>query len=440
MPHPYRNKHTIWLFIYLFYLGALTLSPFDFSPLALWERTRLSESRSYTDFLVNILGFVPLGILLFIGGDSTNSLRKLIRATVFCGVASLVIEGGQLFLSRRVPSLADLLANTFGGAMGFWAAHHLAGRRWVLHLKRYRRLLVLSVLAGYLGGLVGFFLWVRMPQRLAGWDASYPLMIGNEATRDRPWLGTILLLALYDRALGPEEIQSQFHAGPHAHPSVYLDGAPVVFYPFRDSRGTRVQDRSSISPPLDLEITDPAKVVWLPDGGLNLTGPTLLRTQERPRKIFNRFTRTHTFSVVTWIRPQDALQSGPARVVSLSLNTNLRNFTLAQQGSEIHFRVRNPGAGPNGTRLDLRTRGLKLASRPTHLVALYDQGTELLYVNGVLFSDTVRRNSLTVIARVLEIDAASPWQRGLLVILLLGPAGGCLFFLSDRGSLSGVVG
>jgi hypothetical protein len=46
------------------------------------------------------------------------------------------------------------------------------------------------------------------------WDASYPILVANEATDDRAWLGELHLIALYDRALSFSEVGQNFAAGP----------------------------------------------------------------------------------------------------------------------------------------------------------------------------------------------------------------------------------
>jgi hypothetical protein len=46
------------------------------------------------------------------------------------------------------------------------------------------------------------------------WDPSFPLIVANEATRDREWLGELHLIAIYDRALSPEEVEHNFTVGP----------------------------------------------------------------------------------------------------------------------------------------------------------------------------------------------------------------------------------
>jgi len=48
---------------------------------------------------------------------------------------------------------------------------------------------------------------------LSNWDASDPLTLGNEGSGNRPWAGTMRLMAMYDRALTQAEIQQNFDAG-----------------------------------------------------------------------------------------------------------------------------------------------------------------------------------------------------------------------------------
>jgi hypothetical protein len=46
------------------------------------------------------------------------------------------------------------------------------------------------------------------------WDATYPLLVANERTNDRAWLGELHLVAVYDRALDAGEVEQNFTAGP----------------------------------------------------------------------------------------------------------------------------------------------------------------------------------------------------------------------------------
>ncbi|MEL7192307.1 MAG: SdrD B-like domain-containing protein [Bacteroidota bacterium] len=47
----------------------------------------------------------------------------------------------------------------------------------------------------------------------SNWDTGYHLMMGNEMTQDRKWLGEIYLSAVYSRALTPTEITQNYQAG-----------------------------------------------------------------------------------------------------------------------------------------------------------------------------------------------------------------------------------
>ncbi len=49
---------------------------------------------------------------------------------------------------------------------------------------------------------------------LDGWDTGYRLLLANEASGDRPWLGEYDLVALYGRALDPAEVTWNYAAGP----------------------------------------------------------------------------------------------------------------------------------------------------------------------------------------------------------------------------------
>ncbi|HEY0837640.1 MAG TPA: LamG-like jellyroll fold domain-containing protein [Azospirillum sp.] len=52
--------------------------------------------------------------------------------------------------------------------------------------------------------------------RLAAWDSGQGLAFGNEVSGNRPWLGTLRAVALFDRALDGHEAGARFAAGPGA--------------------------------------------------------------------------------------------------------------------------------------------------------------------------------------------------------------------------------
>ena len=49
---------------------------------------------------------------------------------------------------------------------------------------------------------------------LSTWDDDYGFALANEFTLDRAWRGEIHLVAIYNRALTPADIQLNLRAGP----------------------------------------------------------------------------------------------------------------------------------------------------------------------------------------------------------------------------------
>ena len=82
------------LLVYLFYLGALTLSPFDFSSASIAERTWVFGNILLKDFLINIFGFVPFGAILYTltRAGSGNVVLKFGITVVLAAILSLSIE------------------------------------------------------------------------------------------------------------------------------------------------------------------------------------------------------------------------------------------------------------------------------------------------------------------------------------------------------------
>ena len=51
---------------------------------------------------------------------------------------------------------------------------------------------------------------------MSNWDSSYRLALGNELSGERPWLGTLFLVAIYNRDLTAVEVTQNFKAGAQA--------------------------------------------------------------------------------------------------------------------------------------------------------------------------------------------------------------------------------
>lgn len=93
--------------------------------LSLPNRYFLFSLGFFKDALINILGFIPLGALVFLRTVfSGRSTHRAFCASVFVGLMiSFLIEVAQIYLPLRSSSLIDLFNNTVGSFIGayiFW--------------------------------------------------------------------------------------------------------------------------------------------------------------------------------------------------------------------------------------------------------------------------------------------------------------------------------
>ncbi len=243
----------------------------------------------------------------------------------------------------------------------------------------------------------------QTPGSIAHWNDSFSFLLGNEATGDRPWLGTIYLAAVYDRALTPDQVRDNFTAGIEAapappaltktHPAVTAPASPEwqgervrsglqVLYDFSEASGTQVKDRSGLTPPADLSIANPDKIRWEENGSLLVFGKSQLRTDEAPRRLIAAVRESGEVTIEAWLRTARTDQEGPARIVTLSQDSTNRNFTLGQEKDRFDVRFRTNRSGPNGMP--------SLASKPgavkpqlQHVVYTRDRsGKATLYLDG----------------------------------------------------------
>ena len=95
--------------------------------------------------------------------------------------------------------------------------------------------------------------------KFTNWDPSYYLVLGNEATGDRPWLGKIFFLAMYSRPLAEKEIHQNYLAGwlsesRSGEQMCRASEGLVARYLFEERHGDRIGDSGETKAPLDLYI------------------------------------------------------------------------------------------------------------------------------------------------------------------------------------------
>jgi len=100
--------------------------------------------------------------------------------------------------------------------------------------------------------------------------------------------------------------------------------------------------------------------------------------------------QSHQLAVEARIAPASGRQTGPARIVSFSTDGYHRNFTLAQEGDKLLFRLRTPRTGVNGMNPETTLCTIR-PGRDHHVIVSYSPGRLCCYLDGrrVLDADRV---------------------------------------------------
>jgi len=331
-------------------------------------------SRSIGHFFL----FLPLAPLL--AWTFRWSWRDLyaVRTVLSIFAAAFGSELAQLHVSRGV-SLLDANMNIFGYAVGvaLVAIWHELRAPWRSLLERSRP--AVSILGVVASVAVMILLLLPVgglplgPRDLNVWSSSYPLIMGNELTKSRPWTGLVETCGIYPGAFPP--------GAEGARPP------PAVLYDFRSedlvicNAGELCSVRGRPGPELVL-LTGFARGV--PGGGIDIALPSVLQTPDGWREGMDALRKAGAFTLEVCFTPHSSDARGPARIVSSSINNRQRNFTLGQEGKSLELRVRTPLTGPNGTGVTLRVDEVVEAGRKVHVVATYDRGRLELHVDGKL--------------------------------------------------------
>jgi VanZ family protein len=299
-----------------------------------------------SDVLLNVLLFVPFGVWLQVRQKRWSGAQALWRAVAAGLLVSSIIEMLQAMSPRRDVSVVDLLANGAGTWVGAWVWRDRgASLRTYLLLIRSRIspvtlagvMLMLSLAAALVSGIL------QRGSRLTTWSRDYPLVVGNERTGDRPWRGRVIALTLSDVSLPATALETFAPSG-----RVALPGRPVAVYVFEDA--APYVDRSRTLPPLRWTAgqSQPAdRAVFAPER-------PWLQTEGPADGLVTSMRASNAFTLRLICASDDPQQIGPARILSNSIDSGHRNFTIAQDGSDLVVRLRTPHTGLNGVRPEIR--------------------------------------------------------------------------------------
>ena len=354
-----RGLVVVWVIVAI---GFATLWPFRFvaPSSADWFRLLIvGWGRSgMLDMIRNVVLFVPLGIAIARCYEfRARPVHRVLTTVATAVCVSYGVELLQTFLPSRFSSIFDVLANVSGAVVGV-AAYALVApdRSWLRAPAYFAAVCALSVPLHRL-------------TLLDGWDTSYPLVFGNEANGVRPWRGRIEEVCFADRGFDVPTFDSM--AGPvscqRLKPAIVREWVAADTGPSSD--GVR-----------DLSWTGPGTPVK--PGALSFQPDAWLWSAAAGRELATKFKETDAFSVLAIFATDHLDQTGPARIVSLSADADLRNFTLGQDRRDVIARLRTRVTNPNGTGRELRVRNVLTGTGSHWALFTYDGSTECLTVDG----------------------------------------------------------
>ncbi len=129
-----------------------------------------------------------------------------------------------------------------------------------------------------------------------------------------------------------------------------IEGLQVLYLP-DESAGKQLEDRSGVGSPLNL----------------HAGRKTPFASSEPATKLIAAVKATNEFAIEAWLTSGKTDQSGPARIVTLSLDASQRNFTLGHDGNRFDLRFRNTTTDENGLP-SMTSRDGNASTRKTHVV------------------------------------------------------------------------
>ena len=206
--------------------------------------------------------------------------------------------------------------------------------------------------------------------------------------------------------------------------------APEVLYTFEAGEGRVVKDRSGRLPSLDVVFRQEDDLSWVPGRGtgatgLALNGESLGATVGPATRLVTACQRTNALTIEAWLEPlddqqgvrnEDAYNAEQSRVVTLSQDPMLRNFTLGSDETAFQGRIRSTGAGLNGLDPPVETAQGSVSAMLTHLVLTRNpEGRQDIYVNGLVVATNNIGGDLSNwdpsfrLALANELTADRPW-------------------------------
>lgn len=349
----------VTLYPFRFQLDHASVTGFAVSQVLTWRDTGFWEP------LGNVLLFVPLGLLLaaWRSWPEAASWRRAGLVVAICTAGSISIEGLQVLLPERTPSLKDVVLNGVGGGLGVL----LYQLSWALLAPQVRPRRLARWLVGTYGGILlatttlGAVPWAW---GLSSWNPAYPLVLGAETTGGRSWHGTVSDLMVSGCALSDRAFDRLLD------PS-FPNAVDAAWYPLQCD--SLCANRTGRLPPL-VRWTH-GKPVAPPVEGVRLRRRQGFRTEAPVDTLLAAMRTGSQFTVALTVTSEADLHRGPAPLLSLAPDPGHRNLLLGQEWQALHLLLRTPATGPRADRVVLVVPNFFERDVTRRLALRYDGGT-----------------------------------------------------------------
>jgi len=177
---------------------------------------------------------------------------------------------------------------------------------------------------------------------LSNWDSGMALGLAGELNGERSWRGIFHEVAIYDQALDAETIAAHFQDG------MAGQGEGIqAYYRFDLKEGAVVPDISGKTPALHLQIANMDAADWSAEG-LRVRDAVRIASEGPAERLSQAIQASNALTLEVWITPAEAIQSGPARIVTISADPSRRNITLGQSEDAYVVRLRSTATSDNG--------------------------------------------------------------------------------------------
>ncbi len=100
------------------------------------------------------------------------------------------------------------------------------------------------------------------------------------------------------------------------------------------------------------------------------------------QEFFERLVKGKGLTLELWLKTDDLNQSGPARILSYSIDAGSRNFTIGQSQDNLVVRLRTTETDRNGIKPHLIIEKAFKDRSPHHIVIMYNFSEQIVYIDG----------------------------------------------------------